>query len=124
MSTTLYLHHHGDFTPPPNVTYIGGKVEIIPNYDSKVLSFSVIEEFPAKYAYDANSLVYFKCDGHTFSKGTRLIYDDTSVSDLVELCKPYGRIELYVDHFELDELVDVPNTPKQKMVQKYVEIEL
>ena len=96
-TTTLYLHQHGDFTPPPNVRYIGGKVEVISDFDCDTLSFRDLEEFANKYSYDSDSLVYFKCDGHSFSQGTRLVYNDVSVRELIELCKPYGKIELYVD---------------------------
>lgn len=113
MSTTLYLYHHGDFSPPPNVKYMGGKVEVIHDFDSDTLSFRDLEEFAKKYDYDVNSLVYFKCDGHSFKQGTRVVYDDISVRDLIALCKPHGKIELYVDHFNLDELIDVPPSPKQ-----------
>ncbi|KAL8113628.1 hypothetical protein AgCh_020812 [Apium graveolens] len=129
MSTTIYLHHHGDFTPPPTVTYVGGRTEVIKDFDSDLLSFRDLEDFAIKYEYDVNALVYFKCDGHNFKDGTRLIYDDVSVRDLVALSKPYGRIDLYVDHFDLDELVDVPHTPKQSnkiasVVEKIVEVEI
>ncbi|KAL8099046.1 hypothetical protein AgCh_031661 [Apium graveolens] len=113
MSTTLYLHHHGDFTSPPTITYVGGKIEVITEFDSDLMSFRDLEDFAQKYDYDVNSLVYFKCDGFSFSEGIRVIYDDGSVRDLVDLSKPYGRIDLYVDHFNLDDLIDVPQTPKQ-----------
>ncbi|KAL8119233.1 hypothetical protein AgCh_016667 [Apium graveolens] len=112
MSTTLYLHHHGDFTPPPTITYVGGKTEDITEFDSDLMSFRDLEDFAQKYDYDVNSLIYFKCDGFSFSEGIRVIYDDGYVRDLVDLSKPYGRIDLYVDHFNLDDLIDVPQTPK------------
>ena len=66
------------------------------------------------YDYDENALVYFKCDGHSFNQGTRVVYDDISVRDLVALFKPHGKIELYIDHFNLDELVDVLPSPTEK----------
>lgn len=121
MYTTLYLRHHGDFTSAPNVTYIGGQVEIIRNFDTDVLSFRDLEDFSEKYKYNSNALVYFKCDGHTFSKGIRLMYDDKSVRELVDLCKPYDKIELYIDHFDFDDLIDVPQTSKQIKHDKIME---
>ncbi|WOG81872.1 hypothetical protein DCAR_0101027 [Daucus carota subsp. sativus] len=111
-TTTLYLHHHGDFTKPPNVKYVGGKTEIIKDFDVDMFSFRDLEEFAEKYAYDvSSSLVNFKCNGYSFEKGMRVIYDDNSVRDLIKICMPYGRIELYVDHFDLDldEVIDYPN---------------
>lgn len=117
-STTLYLYHHGDFTPAPNISYRGGKVEVIPDFDCDTLSFRDLDEFAEKYSYDSNSLVYFKCDGHSFMKGTRVVYDDVSVRDLVDLCKPYGKIELYVDHFNLDDLIEVPKSPEQNEINR------
>ncbi|KAL1827009.1 hypothetical protein ACET3Z_005421 [Daucus carota] len=109
-TTTLYLHHHGDFTKPPNVKYVGGKTEIIKDFDADLFSFRDLEEFAEKFAYDvSSSLGNFKCNGYSFEKGMRVIYDDNSVRDLIKICMPYGRIELYVDHFDLDEVIDCPN---------------
>lgn len=120
--TTVYLHHHGELTSPPNeVKYLGGKVDVIPNFDTDVMSFRDLEEFAKKFCYDANSLMYYKSDGHSFSGGTSLVYDDISIRDLIALSKPYGKIELYVDHFDLDELIDVPHTPKEKIDDQIVE---
>ena len=114
-TTTLYQHHNGDFTTPPNVKYIGGKTEIIKDFDCDTFSFRDLEEFAEKYAYDvASSLVNFKCDGFSFEKGMRVIYNDNSVRELIDICKPYGRIYLYVDHFDLDEVIDGPNEGEGK----------
>ncbi|KAL1816134.1 hypothetical protein ACET3Z_018708 [Daucus carota] len=86
-TTTLYQHHNGDFTTPPNVKYIGGKTEIIKDFDCDTFSFRDLEEFAEKYAYDvASSLVNFKCDGFSFEK----------------------------DHFDLDEVIDGPNEGEGK----------
>lgn len=52
-----------------------------------------------KYEYNVDALIYFKCDGHSFVNGTRLIYYDLSVRNLVALSKPHGIIDLFVDHF-------------------------
>lgn len=65
-TTTVYLHHHSDFTSPPNVKYLGGKVKVIFNFYTDIMSFRDLEEFGKKYCYDANSLVYFKCDRHMY----------------------------------------------------------
>ena len=48
ISTILYLYHHGNFSPPPSVKYMGGKVEVIHDFDSDTLSFRDLEEFTKK----------------------------------------------------------------------------
>ncbi|KAL8149914.1 hypothetical protein AgCh_006790 [Apium graveolens] len=110
---TIYLHHHGDLTSPPNVSYIGGKVETLHNVDTDVFSFRDLDDFAVKYDYDPSALVYFKSDGSSFRNGVSLLYDDDTVREMVELHKPYGKISLFVDHFELDNLVDMPTTPTE-----------
>ena len=109
-TTTLYLHHHGNFTPPHNIKYVGGKTEIIKDFNCDTFSFRDLKEFAEKYAYDvSSSLVNFTCNGYSFEKSMRVIYDDNLVRDLINICKPYGRIKLYVDHFDLGEVIDGSN---------------
>lgn len=79
----------------------------------EIFFFCNFEEFVEKYNYDSNVLIYFKTDGHSFKKETMLADDDNSVRKLVKLCKPYGRMYLYVDQFDLDELIDVPKIVEQ-----------
>ena len=35
------------------------------------------------------------------------MYDDITIRELINLHKPYGKIEFYVDHFTLDNAFDV-----------------
>ena len=122
MSTnvTLYLHHHGDLTSRPNVRYVGGRIEVIHDFDTDLLSFRDFEEFAEKYGYDASSIVCFKTNGKDFSDGFSVVYDDKTVRHVVKLNEPFGRIELYVDHFTVDAMCDVPKTPTNEadIVQK------
>lgn len=76
------------------------------------MSFRDFEKFTAKYSYDVNALIYFKCDNRSFKNVTRYIYDDKPILDLIAIHKPYDWMDLYVDHFEFDDLIDVPNTSK------------
>ena len=52
--------------------------------------------------------MYFKNDGRSFKSGTRLLFDDNTVREMVEIHRPLGRIDLYVDHYELEEVIDCP----------------
>lgn len=47
MSTyvTICLQHHGDFTTGPNMNYVGGMVELIPDFDTDLLCFRDLEDF-------------------------------------------------------------------------------
>lgn len=72
-----------------------------------------MEEFVEKYSYNPGSIVYFKSDEKSFKNGLRVLYDDDTVREMVELHKLHGKISLFVDHFELDNLVDMPTTPNQ-----------
>lgn len=107
---SVYIHHHGDFTPHPNVKYVGGEVDVINDFDTDLLSFRDLDEFVAKYKYDPNDLVYFKNDGRTSKSGTRLLFDDNTVREKVEIHGTLGRIDLYVDHYELEEVIDCPQS--------------
>ena len=104
----VYVHHHGYFTPHPNVKYVGGEVDLIEDFDTDLLCFRDLDEFAASYKYDPSDLVYFKNDGRTFKSGLRLLFDDNTVREMVEISRPLGRIDLYVDHYELDEVIDGP----------------
>ena len=115
MSTfvTINLHHYGDFTSAPNMEYIGGRVDVCPGFDTDLLSFRDLEEFAEKYDYDPNCIVCFKRNGKTFEQDITVVYDDSTVRELVELYKPYKTIDLYVDHFTLNDAFDeIPDTPK------------
>lgn len=59
-------------------------------------------------------MVYFQCDGHSFKKGVRILYDECSVKEMVEKCLPHGAINLFVDHFNMEDLIntDEPNEEK------------
>ncbi|KAL8112935.1 hypothetical protein AgCh_020304 [Apium graveolens] len=45
----LYIHHHGDFTPIPNVKYVGGEVDVLEDFDTDLLSFRHLDEFAGKF---------------------------------------------------------------------------
>ena len=36
--------------------------------------------------------------GHSLKNRFRLLFDDASIKDMVNLCLPFGVIKLYVDH--------------------------
>ena len=99
MSTraNVYIHHHGnlDITKP---SYHGGKVDTI-NLDTNEFSFRDLEDFSKKFDYDLIALVYYKTNGHDFSDGMKIMYDDESVREVVNVSMPYGKIDLYIDHY-------------------------
>ena len=97
----IHLHHHGDFTSETfkgNANYVGGKVDIMENVDTKKLTMLTIQSYSMKYKYSRTDFVYFQTDGHSFRRGIRLVYDDDSLSNMIEVSLPYKRINLFVDH--------------------------
>ncbi|KAL8144883.1 hypothetical protein AgCh_003185 [Apium graveolens] len=90
----LYIYHHGDFTPIPNSKYVGGEVDVLEDFDTDLLSFRHLDEFAGKFRYHPSELVYFKTDGKTWENGTRLLFDDNSVREMVEIHRGLGRIDL------------------------------
>lgn len=108
MSTliNIVVYHDGQFAPHPNCDYIGGKSGIVENVDIDLLSFWDLEDWAAMFGYSPQSLLYFKNNGHDFSSGMRLVYDDSSIRYMVEVCKPYGKIDVYVDSSLTDEAIE------------------
>ena len=102
----IYVHHHGELNYDGINCYNGGIVDVIPKFDTDLLSFRDLLEFARDYKYDLNSLVYYQYDGHSFAKGVMLLYDDDSVRCMVTKCQAYGEIHLFVDHSGLDLLIN------------------
>lgn len=111
---TIRIHHHGEFGPEPNPKYIGGEVEEINRFDTDLLSFRDLDMFAVKYHYSPSDLVYFKKDGTTFENAIILLYDEKTVREMVNIHRPLGLrvIDLYVDHYELYEVIDLPQGDK------------
>ncbi|XP_074365144.1 uncharacterized protein LOC141706232 [Apium graveolens] len=105
-SVTIYIHHHGDFEHKPKPKYVGGDVEVIPGFDPDLFLFRDLDDFAVKCGYAKSDLVYFKNDGLTFESGMRLLYDDSTVRAMVDIHKPIGKINLYIDHYDVDEVID------------------
>ncbi|WOH13968.1 hypothetical protein DCAR_0933482 [Daucus carota subsp. sativus] len=99
----IEVNHHGKFPPQPLCYYIGGKCDLIPNVDTDLLSFRDLDDWAIQFGYNSESLVYFKTNGHDFSNGVRVLYDDGSIRDMVGVCSQYGKIEVYVDSSLTDE---------------------
>ncbi|KAK1382942.1 hypothetical protein POM88_020677 [Heracleum sosnowskyi] len=102
----IEVNHHGEFAPQPKCYYIGGRCDVVENVDSDILSFRDLEDWAAMFNYNPECLVYFKNNGHDFANGVRIVYDDSSIRDMVDLCKPYGKIEVYVDSSLTDEAIE------------------
>lgn len=113
----VYVHHRGYFARPPNgpVQYVGGVVDnLVENTDT--FCFADLEHYSDAFDYyDQNSLVYCQCDGHTFDNDVMVLYDDDSIKKMVEICKPFGSIHLFVDHFDLEDLEDKAADEEDKM---------
>ena len=105
MSTLMNIevNHYGQFPPQPPCFHIGGKCDVMPNVDTDTLSFRGREDWARQCGYNPESLVYFKTNGHDFSNGVRLLYDDGSIRDMVCLCGQYVKVEVYVDSSLTDE---------------------
>lgn len=107
----LFVYHHGDFSGDAlNCQHYGGIIDMIPEFDTDLLSFRDLEDFARDYNYNHNSLVYYQYDGHSFAKGVILLCDDDSVRKLVCRCLSYGEIHLFVDHLNLDPLINTDDT--------------
>ncbi|XP_074341116.1 uncharacterized protein LOC141678662 [Apium graveolens] len=105
MLMNIEIHHHGRFNSDArNPRYIGGYIDIIKNFDTDLLSFRDLDEFAEKYHYSAECLVHFITDGENMGNGMRLLYDDDTIRECVIVCKPFGKIELYVDHSFTDDM--------------------
>ena len=102
----LEVHHHGVFSPQPLCYYIGGKCDVIYNVDVDTLCFRDLEDWAALYKYDRKNLVYFKSNGHDFSDGVRVLYDDVFIRDMVNLCTPYDKLQVYVDSSLADDVLE------------------
>ena len=98
MSTRLnvYVHHHG-YLDSSKPSYEGGEVDTV-NLDTDEFSFRDLEDFGKEFGYDPSSLVYFKTNGHTFADGVKVVYDDESVRELIDVSMSSGCIDLYIDH--------------------------
>ncbi|XP_063942943.1 nonsense-mediated mRNA decay protein 2-like [Daucus carota subsp. sativus] len=118
MTITVEINHHGSFhNDARNPRYIGGYVDVIKEFDADTLSFRDLGEFAEKFNYNPESLAHFKRDGKNMSSGMRLLYDDESIRDCIEVSKPYGKIELYIDHW-LDEGENVDNDRGKDFVEE------
>ena len=118
MTITVEINHHGSFhNDARNPRYIGGYVDVIKEFDADTLSFRDLGEFAEKFNYNPESLAHFKRDGKNMSSGMRLLYDDESIRDCIEVSKPYGKIELYIDHW-LDEGENVGNDKGKEVVEE------
>ena len=51
---SVHVHHHGDFTPHPNVKYVGAEVDVIEDFDTDLLCFRDMEEFAANLIWNKN----------------------------------------------------------------------
>ena len=112
----VYVHHRGFFARPPDgtVTYVGGVVDNLVE-DTETMAFSDLEHYAVAFDYyRRNSIVYYQCDGHSFEKDVRILYDDSCIKEMIGICKPYGSIHLYVDHFDLEELETEKAITKEK----------
>lgn len=70
-----------------------------------MISFDHLFHYDVAFDYDyENSLLHFQCDNNSFKKGLRILYDEKSVREMVDLSIPFGKIELFVDHFNLKKL--------------------
>ena len=103
MSTrvSIHLHHHGDFSPETfngKADYIGGIVDIIDDVDTGQFCMLDIEKYVETFSYEKTDLCYFQSDGHTFKNGIRILYDDESIQDMLKVCLPYKKANLFVDH--------------------------
>lgn len=87
MSTlaTVEVNHHGEFVPQPECVYIGGKCDVVDNVDTDTLSFRDLDDWAAMFNYSPESLIYFKNNGHDYTDGIRMLYDDNSVRDMVSV---------------------------------------
>lgn len=113
----VYVQHHGSFDSS-NV-YTGGVINVV-ELDPDEFSFRDLQDFATNYKYDIETtIVYFKTNGLDFTDGVSVVYDDASVRKLVDVCMPYGRIQLYVDHF-LDD-IEFETNPKRTAPLMYDE---
>lgn len=104
--TTVYVHHNGYFAHPPNGTiqYVGGVVHQLME-ETDDMRFGDLEHYAVCFDYErSNYLAYFQCDGHSFEKNVRALYDDDSIREMIEICLPYRSINLFIDHFDLEDL--------------------
>ena len=102
----VHVHHRGYFVHPPNgiVQYVGGKVDELVE-DTEKMCFADLEHYSVAFGYDTgSSLVYFQNDGHSFDNNVRVLYNDDGIKEMIEICKPFGCINLFVDHFDLEDL--------------------
>lgn len=86
--------------------YICGTIDMIPKFDTDLLSFWDFEDFTRDYKYNHNILVYYQCDGHSFMDGVMLVSNDISIRELVSKCLLYREIHLFVDHLSLHNTPD------------------
>lgn len=103
----IYVHHHDDLVHAPKVEYKGGKVDVIPAFDTDIFSFRDLDDFAKDFEYDPSDLVYFQT-GMCIDDGVKLLYDDSTIREMVDIHKPLGMIDLYVDHYSCDEVINSP----------------
>lgn len=110
----VYVQHHGSFDSS-NLMYNGGKTNVV-ELDPDEFSFRDLQDFAKRFKYEfETSIVYFKTNGRDFTEGASIVYDDASVRKLIDLCMPYGRIQLFVDHLSEDFFLE---TPEQNEITK------
>lgn len=87
---SLFVHHHGELIHAPIIEYKGGLVDVIHGFDTDLFSFKDLDEFAEKYGYSPTDLVYYKSKGMCIEDGVKLLYDDSSVREMIEFHKPPG----------------------------------
>ena len=101
---SMSVHHGGYFIENPR-KYVGGKVDVVDNYDSDRWSKVEIEGICRDFGYTSVSKLWYKMlDMNQERENFHLVVDDHDAMFMKTLVKGHEEIHVYVEHL-VDDLI-------------------
>ena len=95
---SISVHHGGYFNENPK-TYVGGKVDIVDNWDPDKWSKVEIEGICRDFGYTSVSRIWYTMPGMDQDRANfHLVVDDHDAMYMTELVKGHEEIHVYVEH--------------------------
>ena len=95
---SLSVHHGGYFTDNPR-KYMGGKVDVVENYDPDRWSKTKIDGICKHFGYTSMSRLYYKIPGKDQERANfHLIVDDHDAMFMTNLVMGHEEIHVFVEH--------------------------
>ncbi|KAJ0566483.1 putative transposase, MuDR, plant [Helianthus annuus] len=112
---TLKVHHGGELTMFPDVTYEGGIIEYVDKVNADFFSRVIIDSMMLELGYSEDDLdilkYYFRIPGEDMDFGLRPIGSDDDCRRLIRLATKCKVIELYVEKVQRVDLGELTQQP-------------